>query len=82
MKARSGDWLIVEAPVLEASRRQGLITDVVGADGAPPYRVHWLDTGHYALVYPGPDAHVETPEQHRVRAREATHPALHPDGAG
>ncbi len=38
--------------------RDGEILEVRDDDGAPPYLVRWSDTGHEALVYPGPDAYV------------------------
>ncbi|HEX6076409.1 MAG TPA: DUF1918 domain-containing protein [Micromonosporaceae bacterium] len=78
MKARPGDWLVVETSTVATRRRQGLITEVVGADGAPPFRVRWLDTDHVALVFPGADARVLTPEQHREQLREAVRFAAHP----
>jgi hypothetical protein len=43
----------------ETPRRVGIITTLRNEDGSPPYMVRWLDTGHDALVYPGPDAHIE-----------------------
>jgi hypothetical protein len=59
--ARKGDWLLVTP--LHGSPRRGQITTVHGADGGPPYTVHWMDTGHEAFVYPGPDAVVLTPDE-------------------
>lgn len=79
MKAKPGDWLIVEVPTVSSRRREGLITEVLGTDGAPPYRVRWLDTDHLALVFPGADARVQTPQQHREHARTAVHFAAHPE---
>ncbi len=38
--------------------RTGEITEVRGANGEPPYLVHFED-GHEGLVYPGPDTVVE-----------------------
>ncbi|SEM50009.1 protein of unknown function [Nonomuraea pusilla] len=35
--------------------RQGVIIEVHGADGGPPYMVRFED-GHTGLVFPGPDA--------------------------
>ena len=64
MKARAGDWLVVEGTTLDRHRREGMITEVRTADGSPPYLVRWLDTDHVSLVFPGPDARVETPEEH------------------
>ena len=36
-----------------------VITEVNDTDHTPPYTVRWLDNGHEALVFPGPDAHVQ-----------------------
>ena len=46
------------------------------ADGSPPYVVRWLDNGHVATVFPGPDAFIVTPEEQeaadeRARSRAA-----------
>jgi len=57
MHAKVGDRLIVEGNRDTAPRREGEIVEVRGADGAPPYVIHWTD-GHEGLTYPGPDAHV------------------------
>lgn len=35
--------------------RSGVITEVHGPDGGPPYIVRF-DDGHTGLVFPGPDA--------------------------
>lgn len=53
MHAQRGDWLILDA-------RRGYIEEVHSADGSPPYLVRWLETGHESLVFPGPDALVQT----------------------
>ncbi|MBO0830298.1 MAG: DUF1918 domain-containing protein [Streptosporangiales bacterium] len=58
MKANVGDRLIVEGTTVDSPRRVGEITEVTGADGAPPYRVRWSGSEAEALVFPGPDAHV------------------------
>jgi hypothetical protein len=61
MKANVGDRLILEGTHVGEPRRVGVITGVRHHDGAPPYTVRWLDSGHEALVFPGPDARVEPP---------------------
>lgn len=61
MKAHRGDRLILEGTHVGDQRRIGIITELRHADGTPPYVVRWLDTGHEALVFPGPDARVEEP---------------------
>ncbi|GAB3205690.1 DUF1918 domain-containing protein [Nocardia tengchongensis] len=68
MRAQPGDWLIVEGRAVGGVVRRGLIEEVHGQDGAPPYLVHWTDTGHRALTFPGPDAYVRTSAE--LRAQE------------
>ncbi len=38
--------------------RLGLVVEVRGVDGAPPYLVEF-DDGHRGEVFPGPDCHLE-----------------------
>lgn len=56
MQASVGDRIHVHGAHVADHERDGEILEVRGADGAPPYVVRWLDTGHEALVFPGPDA--------------------------
>ncbi len=58
MHAKKGDWLVVESSVLDRHSRRGIILDVEGPDGTPPFLVRWEDNGHETLVFPGPDAHI------------------------
>ena len=60
MFARVGDRLILNGVHVGDGRREGLITAVRHPDGTPPYQVRWLDSGQETLVFPGPEAHVET----------------------
>ncbi|MRH92869.1 DUF1918 domain-containing protein [Nocardia sp. SYP-A9097] len=71
MYAKSGDWLIVEPRNIGGAVRRGLIEEVHGDTGEPPYLVHWTDTGHRALVYPGPDAYALDAEDLRTREEVA-----------
>jgi hypothetical protein len=57
--ARSGDRLVVRSLHVGGPVRDGEILEVRHDDGSPPYVVRWSDTGHQALVFPGPDAFVE-----------------------
>jgi len=41
--------------------RSGVILEVRGNDGGPPYLVEWSDDGRVGLVYPSEEAHVEHP---------------------
>jgi hypothetical protein len=59
MKGQVGDRLVLEGTHVGDPRRVGVITEVRHGDGTPPYEVRWLDDGHSALVFPGPDAHIE-----------------------
>jgi hypothetical protein len=62
MIAHTGDRLVVEGVHVGDTRRVGVITEVRHPDGSPPYQVRWLDSGHEALVFPGPEARVEPGE--------------------
>lgn len=59
MFAKAGDRLVVPGHHQGESERDAEILEVRRADGSPPYVVRWSDTGHEALVFPGPDAHVQ-----------------------
>ena len=67
MQAEVGDWLVVEGRAVGGTVRRGLIEEVHGADGAPPFLVHWADTGHRALVFPGPDSYVLSADEARAQ---------------
>lgn len=67
MKADVGDWLVIKGTTTERADQRGLITEVHGKDGSPPYVVQWLADGHEATVFPGSDAVVVTAsEQQRA----------------
>jgi hypothetical protein len=77
MKANVGDWLVIKGTTTELADQRGLITEVHGADGAPPYVVRWLASGHVATVFPGSDAIVITAaeqQQADERARQRVSP--------
>jgi hypothetical protein len=54
--ASAGDRIHVSGTHVSDHERDGEILEVRGKDGTPPYVVRWLDSGHEALVFPGPDA--------------------------
>ncbi len=58
MQAEVGDKLIVRGHRVGDPERKGVITEVQGANGAPPYQVRWSD-GHESSLYPSSDAIVE-----------------------
>jgi hypothetical protein len=59
MQARTGDHLVIEGAKVGVRRRDGEILETHGPNGEPPFLVRWTDSGAEALVYPGPDAHVQ-----------------------
>jgi hypothetical protein len=52
MRAKAGDQLVT------GSGCTGLIVDVLGSGGDPPYVVKWLNSGHIAMVVPDQYARV------------------------
>jgi len=59
MIAQVGDRLVLMGIHVGDPRRVGVITGVNHSDGTPPYQVRWLGTDLDALVFPGPEAHIE-----------------------
>ncbi|MFI5527271.1 DUF1918 domain-containing protein [Kitasatospora sp. NPDC051853] len=57
MHATAGDHLVIHGRAVGMKDREGEILEVRGAEGGPPYWVHFED-GHDGLVYPGPDCTV------------------------
>lgn len=62
MRAAIGDRLHVRGRVVGTPEQTVEIIEIRGEDGAPPYLVRHGD-GHQALVFPGPDASVEHPQE-------------------
>jgi len=59
MRAQVGDRLRVHGRTVGQSDHLVEIVEVRGSDGGPPYLIRY-DDGHEAVVFPGPDAVVET----------------------
>jgi uncharacterized protein DUF1918 len=57
--AAPGDRLVIRGTHLDNPVRDAEVLEVRHPDGSPPYVVRWSDTGHEALVFPGPDAFIE-----------------------
>lgn len=67
MRAEVGDELIVRGRHVGDEDREGVIIEVHGKDGAPPYLVRWRN-GHESVVVPSSDTHVEhRPARQRPR---------------
>lgn len=60
MKATPGDWLMIEGTHLNDRKRHGLILEVHGPDGSPPYLVRWDDSDAETVVIPSAGAHILT----------------------
>lgn len=58
MKATAGETLHVHSRTISEPDRTGVILEVRGENGEPPYLVRF-DDGHERLVYPGTDCEVE-----------------------
>jgi hypothetical protein len=58
MHAEVGDELVVRGRHVGDVGRQGMIIEIHGEAGAPPYLVRWKD-GHESLFTPSSDTHVE-----------------------
>ena len=63
MKATPGDWLMIEGTHLSDPKRHGLILEVRGPDGAPPYLVRWDDSDAETVVIPSAGAHILTADE-------------------
>lgn len=59
MRATVGDRLHVHGRTVGQPEQVAQIVEVRGPEGTPPYLVRYPD-GHEALVFPGPDAVVES----------------------
>ncbi len=75
VNANVGDWLVIKGTTTELADQRGLITEVHGADGAPPYVVRWLASGHVATVFPGSDALIVTAAEQEKADERARHKA-------
>jgi hypothetical protein len=70
MKAQADDELIVKGLHVGHPGRRGVITEVRGKDGGPPYLVRWSD-GHESSFFPSSDTvveHVPRPARGQARA--------------
>ncbi|MGW1890838.1 DUF1918 domain-containing protein [Streptomyces sp. NPDC002004] len=61
MRASKGDQLTMHGRTVGQHDKVAEITEVLGNNGSPPYRVHFED-GHDAIMSPGPDCTVQHKE--------------------
>ncbi|MFB4197435.1 DUF1918 domain-containing protein [Streptomyces carpaticus] len=64
MRAKAGDRMVTHGRTVGQEDRVSEVVEVLGSDGAPPYRVRSRD-GHESVLSPGPDTVVE----HRTERR-------------
>jgi hypothetical protein len=83
MQAQVGDELTVKGRHQGDEDRHGEIIEVIGADGAPPYMVHWRD-GFESLFYIRPRPGSATAQDRAPDTRGRAHLIHHPssDGTG
>ncbi|WP_225637137.1 DUF1918 domain-containing protein [Streptomyces solaniscabiei] len=62
MRASVGDRILVRGRIVGQHDREAEIVEVLGSEGAPPYRVRF-DDGHETLMSPGPDTVVLAEEE-------------------
>jgi hypothetical protein len=68
MRANVGDRLLTHGRIVGQHDREGEIVEVLGSEGAPPFRVRFED-GHETVITPGPDSVVEhVAEERRSRS--------------
>ncbi len=60
MKAQVGDELVVKGRHVGDPDRMGVIIEVIGEAGGPPYLVRWSD-GHESSFYPASGTVAEHP---------------------
>jgi hypothetical protein len=66
MQAHPGDKLVISGHRVGEAKRIGQVKEVRGADGGPPYRVQWDETGRTTLLFPGPDCTIESVSEHEL----------------
>jgi hypothetical protein len=73
MHAKKNDRLIVKGHTVGAHDRIGLILEAQGEDDGPPFLVEWSDAPGQHLIWPGPDAFVESHHADGAPSSDASH---------
>ncbi|MEA4945816.1 MAG: DUF1918 domain-containing protein [Propionicimonas sp.] len=58
MQAFIGDQVVLHGNKVGAADRRGVVTEVRGQNGGPPYVVRFED-GHTTVVFPGTDCEIK-----------------------
>jgi hypothetical protein len=65
--AQPGDMVVIRGHAIDRKERRGVIVEVRGPGGGPPFVVRWLDDPHGephdVLFFPGSDADIEHPSE-------------------
>ncbi|MDH4169816.1 MAG: DUF1918 domain-containing protein [Acidimicrobiia bacterium] len=56
MQAKPGDRILIHGQKVGERDRKGIILEVHGRDGGPPYLVEWASQPGEHLFFPGSDA--------------------------
>jgi len=56
MHATTGDRIVIKGHYVGEPDQDCLVLEVLGPDGAPPYRIRWGDSGREGIYFPGSDA--------------------------
>jgi hypothetical protein len=67
MRAGTGDWIVIKGHLSGQPERRCEVVEARGPGGAPPYVVHWTDSEHETLFFPGADASVVHPAHAKRR---------------
>ncbi len=59
LRAEVGDLLVIDQGGMAGTPNIGVIIDVLGRDGSPPYLVRWIAGEFESTVVPGEGAHIE-----------------------
>lgn len=62
MRATVGDRVVIASTHVDDPVREGVVEEVRGTDGTPPWMVRWGASEEPTLFFPGPDAHVAPAE--------------------
>lgn len=81
MHAEVGDEIVVRGRHVGDEDRKGVITEVHGEGGAPPYLVRW-ENGHQSVVMPSSDSLVERHPAPRASAERCGGEGHHSRGRG
>jgi len=66
MRATVGDQLVGPGDGFGFGELIGIVTEIQGPDGEPPYMIHWYSDEHESLFFPDP-------ERYWIRSHKVPH---------